>query len=161
MLAAEFAACHPETRALVLLSAHRGGADILRLTCDAGQLAADRLEDALALARERVSAEDGHHLMMLPGWWYVISAESLLDRLSNTPDTLTAAERIRCPVLYVRGDCESSHVYPAEEFQRRMPAPGDVVIVPGCDHFYVGKEPEIARIVCEWLTHTLSGDAQL
>lgn len=159
MLAAEFAAHHPEIRALVLLSAHCGGAEILRLTCEAGQLAADDLEDALARARERVSMGDGRHLMVLPGWWYVISAESLLDRLSSTPDTLTAAERIRCPALYLRGEYESPHIYPAEEFQRRTHTPCDVVVVPGCDHFYVGKEPEIARIVCEWLTHALSGDA--
>ena len=36
MLAVQFAARHAETRALVLLSAHRGGKDILRLASKAG-----------------------------------------------------------------------------------------------------------------------------
>ena len=44
--------------------------------------------------------------MLLPGWWYVTSAASFVDALENCPDILELAARIRCPILYVRGDQE-------------------------------------------------------
>ena len=97
----------------------------------------------------------GKELMLLPGWWYVTSAASFVDPLENCPDLLEAAPRIRCPVLYLRGDQEPRDLYPAEEFARRCDGPCTVEIVPDCDHFYRGREGAISAIVRRWLGQTL------
>jgi hypothetical protein len=35
-----------------------------------------------------VAAGRGRELMLVPGWWYVISAESFLDRTTEMPDAI-------------------------------------------------------------------------
>ena len=156
MLAVRHVADHPQTPALVLLSAHCGGARMLPLASEAGLLAGDQLPQLTALAKERMKAGKGRELMLLPGWWYVTSAESFLD-LANCPDILELAPRISCPVLYLRGDAEPRELYPAEEFQRCCAGPCTVEIVPRCDHFYRHRASAIADVVCRWLAQTLTG----
>jgi pimeloyl-ACP methyl ester carboxylesterase len=150
MLAVRHVAEHPETAALVLLSAHCGGRNMLPLSSRAGLLAQDRVAEFTAKARDRVAAGKGRELMLLPGWWYVLSAESFLE-LANCPDILELAPRVGCPVLYLRGDREPRELYPAEEFARRCAGPCTVEIVPDCDHFYAGREAAVTDIVCRWL----------
>ena len=154
MLAVRHVAEHPETPALVLLSAHCGGKNMLTLTSKAGLLAGDRLAELTQEAEERVRRGAGRGLMLLPGWWYVITAESFLD-LRNCPDILELAPRIACPTLYVRGDKELRELYPAEEFARRASGACEAQVVPDCDHFYNGREEEIAGRVTRWLGHVL------
>src|SRR5512141_3044158 len=76
LLGAAYAAAHPETPALVLLSAFRGGQS------DAAQraLAGEGYAATMARAQALVAAGRGGELMTLPNWWYVISAESYVDR---------------------------------------------------------------------------------
>ena len=93
--------------------------------------------------------------MLIPAWWWVISARTYLDRLTNAPDLVENAKRIHCPVLFIRGDQEPKENYPAERFQENCAGPCEVVIVRNCDHFYVGAEEEVSRIVTEWLIKTL------
>ena len=150
MLAVRHVADHPGVSALVLLSAHCGGKDMLPLSSKAGLLAGNRLEELTARARDMVQAGKGRELLLLPGWWYVTSAASFLE-LYNCPDILALAPQIRCPVLYLRGDKEPRDLYPAEEFARRCGGECTVDIVPDCDHFYVGREQVIAERVCRWL----------
>jgi pimeloyl-ACP methyl ester carboxylesterase len=150
MLAVRHVADHPESTALVLLSAHCGGRDMLPRTCAAGLLAQERLAEITARAHELVRSGKARQLMLLPGWWYAITAESFLE-LANCPDILELAPRIRCPVLYLRGDKEPRDLYPAEEFARRCGGPCTVQIVPDCDHFYLGRETAVSDIVCRWL----------
>jgi pimeloyl-ACP methyl ester carboxylesterase len=158
MLGAQFAADHPETRALVLLSAHGGGRDARRYTGKGSQfLAREQSEETLEHAHRLVEAGHGRVLLMVPGWWYVISAESYVDRMLNCPDTVQNASRIGCPSLFVRGDHESPEVYPAERFHEVAGGPCEVAIIEDCDHFYVGREEAVARIVADWLVRTLSG----
>jgi pimeloyl-ACP methyl ester carboxylesterase len=159
MLAAAHVADHPPARALVLLSAHVGGPEILALQCAAGQLAADRLPETLARAERLVREGRGRELLLVPGWWYVLSAESLLDRQRRTPDLLMAAPRIHCPVLFVRGDAESPLVYPAERFRDAAGGPCEVEIITDCDHFYRGREPAVTAVVAAWLSQTLEQGA--
>ena len=154
MLAVRHVAEHPDTPALVLLSAHCGGKNMLTLTSKAGLLAGNRLEELTRDAEERVRRAAGRELMLLPGWWYVISAESFLD-LRNCPDILELAPRIACPTLYIRGDKELRDLYPAEDFARRAKGPCEVQVVPDCDHFYNGREEEITGRVTRWLGHVL------
>jgi pimeloyl-ACP methyl ester carboxylesterase len=155
MLATQHVIDYPGTPALVLLSAGRGGARTVSGGTEklfAGDLQNELTEQARAL----VAAGRGRELMFMPGWWYVISAESFLDRLVTVPDTIALAPRIRCPVLCIRGDREDRDRYPAEEFQAAAGGSCEVEIVPDCDHFYNGREQAIQAIVSTWLERTLA-----
>src|SRR5258705_5298363 len=100
-------------------------------------------------------AGHGRELMFIPGWWYVISAESFIDRIATVPDTLALAPKIKCPVLCICGDKEDPERYPAKEYQRHAGGPCEVEIVANCDHFYNGREDVVATLVAEWLRRTL------
>jgi pimeloyl-ACP methyl ester carboxylesterase len=156
MLAVQHVADHPETPALVLLSAHLGGKAIVPLASQAGLLGGERIAEVEATARRMVAEGRGGELMLLPGWWWVITAESYLDYCSALPDVLALAPRIKCPVLYIRGDQEPAHIYPAEEFAARAGGPCEVRIVENCDHFYGGRENTITGIVTGWLQRILA-----
>jgi pimeloyl-ACP methyl ester carboxylesterase len=151
MLAVQHVADHPETPALVLLSAHTGGTGQVENASRAGLMAGDQLGEITAQARAMVVDGRGRDLLLMPGWWYVASAESFLDRLTSMPVILDLAPRITCPVLFIRGGQESRESYPAEEFQARAGGPCDVEVVPNCDHFYVGREDRVTKIVVSWL----------
>jgi len=155
MLAVRHVADHPRTPALVLLSAHLGGKNIMERTSKAGLMAQDRVEEFTARAKELVASGRGRELMLMPGWWYAISAESFLDRLTEMPDGLALAPTIKCPTLYVRGDKESREDYPAEDFRTRAGGSCDVKIAPDCDHFYNGREEAIQAIVSSWVAEAL------
>jgi pimeloyl-ACP methyl ester carboxylesterase len=151
MLAVRHVADHPKTPALVLLSAHGGGRDIVQRGGKGGLMVGDRVEEFAARAKEMVKEGRGRELMLMPGWWYAISAESFLDRLTETPDTLALAREVKCPSLFVRGDQEPRDAYPAEEFRARAGGPCTVEIVPDCDHFYNGREETVGALVASWL----------
>ena len=154
-LAVRHVADHPRTGALVLLSAHCGGREMVRRASQAGLLAKEKLEELSGLARQMVEEGQGRELMLLPGWWYVTSAASFVDALENCPDVLALAPRVRCPVLYLRGDREPRGLYPAEAFADLSGGPCNVEIVPNCDHFYAGREDAVSTIVCSWLANAL------
>lgn len=156
MLAVCHVSDHPQTPALVLLSAHGGGRSIVQTGGKSGLMVGDRVEEFAERARALVAAGRGRELMLMPGWWYAISAESFLDRLTETPDTLELAPRIKCPTLYVRGDRESREPYPAEAFRARAGGPCAVEIVSDCDHFYNGREEAVGELVSSWLARTLT-----
>lgn len=155
MLATQHVVDHPQTPALVLLSAGRGGPQEAQRTGTEKIFAVDRMDELTAQARSLVAAGRGRDLMFLPGWWYVISAESFLDRIATVPDTIRLAPRIKCPVLAIRGDKEDIDRYPAEEFQAAAGGPCTVKIVADCDHFYNGRQEEVSGIVGGWLGKTL------
>jgi pimeloyl-ACP methyl ester carboxylesterase len=158
MLGVKHVSDHPQTPAMVLLSAHGGGRAGLLRTSRAGLLAGERLTEVTSQAHSLVAAGRGRELMLVPGWWYVITAESFLDRMTEMPDVLELAPTITCPTLFIRGDQEDPDTYPAEAFRARAGGPCDVEIVPNCDHFYVGREAAICQLVSGWLTRTLKID---
>ncbi|MBN8919355.1 MAG: alpha/beta fold hydrolase, partial [Rhizobiales bacterium] len=102
MLGVAHTAAHPETPALVLLSAHRGGSGDTTLRSQEG-LAGPNYKETMEKAKALVAAGRGKELMFVPNWWYVITAESYVDRFTTMPDTFDLAPKIKCPVLYVRG----------------------------------------------------------
>jgi pimeloyl-ACP methyl ester carboxylesterase len=154
MMAPPFVLAHPDTPALVLLSAGRGGPATDQRS---GLLAGGSLAEVRERATALVDAGRGRELMMVPGWWYLITAESFLDRITTVPDLLAAAPRITCPVLYVRGDRESAHQFPGDEYRARAGGPCEVRVVPDCDHFYNGRTAEVTELVCEFVTRTMGG----
>ena len=156
MLAVRHVADHPSTPALVLLSAHGGGKDIIQRGGKGGLMVGDRVEEFATRARAMVKEGRGRELMLMPGWWYAISAEGFLDRLIDTPDTLALAPRVKCPSLFVRGDREPRDAYPAEEFRARAGGPCTVEVVADCDHFYNGREQAVQEIVASWLANVAS-----
>jgi len=154
-LAVRHVADHPRTRALVLLSAHCGGREMVPRASRAGLLAQNDLLGITSSARQLVAAGRGRELLLLPGWWYVTSAASFVDALENCPDVLELAPRVPCPVLYLRGEREPRELYPAEAFSKLSGGPCKVEIVPDCDHFYAGREAAVSTIVCSWLANAL------
>lgn len=154
---ARHVADHPGVRALVLLSAHCGGPEMLARASELGLLAAGQRAELGTRARELVAAGQPGALMLLPGWWYVTSAASYLDMERNVPRLLDAAPAIRCPVLYVRGGLEDPGLYPAEAFAACAAGPVDVRVIPGCDHFYTGMEDRVGRMVADWVDNVLAG----
>ena len=155
MLAVRHVADHLQTPALVLLSAHGGGKDIVQRGGKSGLMVGARVEEFAERAREMVAADRGRELMLMPGWWYAISAESFLDRLNETPDILELAPKVKCPTLYVRGDREPRDGYPAEDFRDRAGGSCTLEIIPSCDHFYNGREEKVQEIVSSWLSKAL------
>jgi pimeloyl-ACP methyl ester carboxylesterase len=154
MLAVPHVVAHPDTPAMILLSAHGGGRDGVRRSSQSGLMAADRLDEITAQARALVAAGRGSELMLMPGWWYVITAESFLDRMTAMPDVLELAPSVKCPVLYIRGDQESAENYPAEAFRDRAAGACEVAIIPNCDHFYRNREAAVIERVTTWLRQT-------
>jgi hypothetical protein len=153
MLGVAHAAGHPETPALVLLSAFRGGAGEQSIAAQKA-LVGEGYEATLARAQALVAAGRGKELILVPNWWYVISAESYVDRLTTVPDILALAPAIKCPVLYVRGNLEPKEVYPAEAYAERAGGPCEIAIVEG-DHFYKGIEDDVCGVVTAWLDKML------
>lgn len=156
MLSVPHVVAHPDTPAMILLSAHGGGKDGVARTSRSGLMAGNRLEEITAQAKAMVAEGRGRELLLMPGWWYVISAESYLDRMTAMPDILELAPLVRCPVLYLRGDLESAENYPAEKFQARAGGPCEVQIIPNCDHFYKGREAAVIECVTAWLAKTFA-----
>ena len=151
MLGVKHVVDHPDTRALVLLSAGRGGATTVQSGGTEGLLAGDRFDEIHAHARKLVAEGRGKELIVMPGWWYVITAESFIDRLTEVPDTIALAPQVKCPILALRGDKESAERYPAEEFAAAAKAPAKAVVIPNCDHFYSGREDAVVEAVTSWL----------
>jgi pimeloyl-ACP methyl ester carboxylesterase len=154
MLAVKHVADHPETRALVLLSGHTGGKNHLRRSGKVGLLGGDKTEALIAEAEKLIAEGRGKEFILLPGWWYVATAESFIDRLHNMPPALEQTHLIKCPVLFIRGDEEDPDNYPAETFAAAV-ADGEAQVVPNCNHFYVGREDEVTARVVDWFKRRL------
>src|ERR1051325_5116012 len=75
MLAVQHVADHPETPALVLLSAHSGGTQQVENASRAGLMAGDRFDEIVAQARAMVASGRGRDLLLMPGWGYAATAE--------------------------------------------------------------------------------------
>jgi pimeloyl-ACP methyl ester carboxylesterase len=151
VLASEYVANHPETKALILLSAHAGGNRLTNPRSARNFSLAGDVEKQRKEAEALLAAGKPRELMLIPAWWWVISARTFLDRLTNAPDLVANAKKINCPVLFIRGDQEPIENYPAERFAENCAGPCEVVIVPNCDHFYAGAEERVSKIVTDWL----------
>ena len=152
MLGVQHVHDHPSTPALILLSAHRGGLSARESQIKRGILAGMQADEVMARAETLVAAGRGRELLLLPGWWFAVSAESYVDRMTQMPDILEVAPKIKCPVLYIRGDQEPPSAIPAEEFQRQVGGRCNVEVIANCDHFYNGREDAVSGVVADWLT---------
>lgn len=156
MLAAHHVVRHPETPALVLLSAHCGGAEMVRRASGLGLFAGEHLDEFISRAGELVASGRGDQLMTMPGWYYVTTATSFVDALTNAPKLLEDAVSITCPVLFIRGSQEDHDLYPAEAFAEAAAGDVEVRIIDDCDHFYARHEELVSAIVAEWLDNLIA-----
>jgi pimeloyl-ACP methyl ester carboxylesterase len=154
MLAVKHCAGSASVRALVLLSAHMGGKNLFRTISEAGLMAGKHFDEFSARARELVAAGAGSELMQVPGWWWIISAQTFVDYLDVCPDILELAPQVRCPVLFLRGDREAKNVYPGEAFVERAAGPAEFALVPDCDHFYDGRELTAVELIADWFVRS-------
>ena len=154
-LAVQHAAANPDTAGLILLSAHGGGTVAEKLAARTGLLGASKTDELRERATQMIAEGKGDELIILPGWWYVTTANSYIDRLTTMPNTVETAPKITCPSLFIRGDLEIPEAYPAEDFAAASSGKCDVEIIENCDHFYRNKEDEVKQIVSSWITKTL------
>jgi pimeloyl-ACP methyl ester carboxylesterase len=150
LLAARHVVDNPQTPALVLLSAVGGGSDATRINSAAGLLLGERYDELVAQAERMAARGDEDELIELPGWWWVISARSLLDRLQALPDLLELARSVRCPTLFLTTTSDPEAAYPARAFAASASAECDIAEFE-CDHWYNGKDSEVAGAVADWL----------
>ena len=123
----------------------------MRTMAENGLMAADRYEEITAAARALVERGEGRELMIVPGWWYVISAQTYVEFLDNCPDIIEMAGRVPCETLFVRSVEEPPDLYPAEEFAAHSRQPVDIRIIEAGGHYYLGEERLVTDTVADWL----------
>ena len=155
MLAVTHAVETADTPGLVLLSAHRGGRRLMRHMADNGLMAAGRYDEITENARRYVAEGRGDELMLVPGWWYVISANTYVQFLDHCPDIVDLATRLPCEALFVRDIVEPKDLYPAEEVAAASPHPVAIQELAAGGHYYRGGERIVAQAVCKWLSTRL------
>lgn len=121
-----------------------------------GLMAGDRYEEITATAIDLVEQGRGRQLMLVPGWWYVISAQTYIEFLKDCPDVVEFASQIPCDTLFIRSAEEPADLYPAEEIAERSPHPVDIEILDAGGHYYVGGEQLVTDSVARWLSARLS-----
>ena len=98
-----------------------------------------------------IAAGKPRQLMLIPAWWWVISARTYLDRLTNAPDLVENAKRIKCPVLFIRGDQEPKENYPAERFKENCAGPARSRSFPTATTSTSARKIKVSEIVTDWL----------
>jgi pimeloyl-ACP methyl ester carboxylesterase len=151
MLAVRHVVDYQDTPALVLLSAHRGGTGLMRLMADNGLMAADRFDEITAEARRLVAADAGQTLLLVPGWWYLITATTYVEFLDNCPDLIEMAAAIPCETLFIRSEEEPADLYPAGEVAARATPEVTIEILAAGGHYYMGGEELVSARVVAWL----------
>lgn len=112
---------------------------------------------AVARAEQMVADGRGHHLLVLPSWFYAMSARSFLERAVE-PDGvwLDAVNRSQAPALMVWGAAESrDELWRGLTEQFTAPFTRKVVI-EGAEHHFVGSEQELTDIARRFVDEVLT-----
>ena len=124
---------------------------MLPLASSKGLFAEEQLDEYLETAKLMVIRGEGDRIITLPGWYWATTPRSFLDLSKNLPRLLYEAARIKCPVLFIKGEHEPEDLYPAKKFKSESSSTVDIVTLKNTDHFYTGSEKLLIDIVCEWL----------
>ena len=154
MLAVQHVADHPDTPALVLLSAHLGGMSIVPR--QQGRPARRRAHrGSQAQARQMVAEGRGKDRCCCPAGG-TSSRRKATGLFARSFPTCWRWRRDDMPgALYPRRQ-GTAHIFPAEEFAARAGGRCEVRIVKDCDHFYGGREAMISGIVTDWLEEVMA-----
>jgi pimeloyl-ACP methyl ester carboxylesterase len=151
VLATKHAATYKDTPALILLSPHIGGKDMLPIASSKGLFGASEYPEIINIAKEMISNGKGDELISMPGWYWITTPRSIVDLATNLPHLIEEAPKIKCPVLFIRGDQEPKNLYPAEAFKNACNSTVDIVIIENSNHFYVSAENTVKKIICDWI----------
>jgi pimeloyl-ACP methyl ester carboxylesterase len=147
-LAVHHATRSPHTRAMVLFSAHAGRSQAQKT----GWLAGASASDIIQRAKDLVAKGRGRELILLPDFWYVSTAASILDRIGPAlPDILELAPEVQCPVLTFRASTEPDTLFPIHEFQRLCRGQCTAHTIEDTDHFYKNAEDYVGAAMIKWL----------
>jgi pimeloyl-ACP methyl ester carboxylesterase len=106
VLATKHAATYKDTPALILLRPHIGGKEMLPIASSKGLFGASKYPEIINIAKEMISNGQGDELIQMPGWYWITTPKSIVDLATNLPHLIEEASRIKCPVLFIRGDQE-------------------------------------------------------
>ena len=151
VLAARHTSIYQDTPALILLSAHIGGKEMLPMASSKGLFGSSEFPKIVQTARKMLTEGQENNIMRMPGWYWVTTPRSILDLAENLPSLIEEASKINCPVLFIRGEEEPEDLYPAELFKEKCKAPVEIVIIKKSGHFYVGHEDIIKGVICDWI----------
>lgn len=111
---------------------------------------------AVAQAEQMVAEGRGHHLLVLPSWFYAMSARSFLERAAEPEGVwLEAVNRSRAPALMVWGSAESRHGLWRSMTQRFTAPIVREAVIPGAEHHFVGDEQELTDIARRFVDEVL------
>lgn len=111
-----------------------------------------QLEDALASARQLVAEGRPDELIVLPSWYWAISARSLLER-AHSPDGdawIDAVNSHPSPVLMGWGAEESRDGLWTEVYEQ-LTVPKSLARMENSDHWYVGHETDVTALVRQFV----------
>jgi len=111
-----------------------------------------QLDAALERAHEMVSQGRGHHLIPVEGWFYAISATTLIERAGQQDGVwLRALNASDSPLLMAWGTLESRHDLWTDMFDQ-IETPNKVKLaIEECDHRFIDYERELAAAVREFV----------
>ena len=77
---------------------------MLPIASSKGLFGASEYPEIINIAKEMISNGQGDELIQMPGWYWITTPKSIVDLATNLPHLIEEASRIKCPVLFIRGD---------------------------------------------------------
>jgi hypothetical protein len=141
---------------LILLSAHAGGNRLKNPRAARNFSLAGNTDEQIKEAQALTAAGKPRQLMLIPAWWWVGHLGAYISRPAyQRAGSSRERQANPMPGAFYSRRSGAKRKYPAERFKENCAGPCEVVIVPNCDHFYVGAEERVSKIVTDWLVETL------
>jgi pimeloyl-ACP methyl ester carboxylesterase len=146
---------HPSVAAVIAVSPPR-----LSYTAFMNAQESSLFFDSMAIARELAKEGAGDELFTAKfPFPLLITGDSYIDKYGPAEryNILEFTQQLKCPALFVYGtkELEQGGIafagMPEALGKLPSPAPRDVMIVDGADHFYAGVQEHLASRVGEWL----------
>ena len=71
-----------------------------------GLFGASEYPEIINIAKEMISNGQGDELIQMPGWSWITTPRSIINLATNLSHLIEEAFRIKCLVLFIRGDQE-------------------------------------------------------
>lgn len=114
------------------------------------------LDLALAHARQLVAAGRGHELLPLRGWYWAVSASTLLDRAAEPPDLFDKSiDKLKIPLMILFGAREARRRDWTAIADHYRGGSTEIAVIQNSEHMYLGFEDEVAGNILQFLTRAL------